>query len=129
MRGPDELDVAAAADLGKVGVLGEKTIAGVNRLHIADFGGADHAVDFEIAIGALGGTQAIGFVRQIEIPFAAVGFAEDGHGFDAELAAGTNNTECDFAAIRDEDSFKHLAYGKSDGGQGSWRPRAIKAAY
>ena len=44
-RGADEVDVATAADFVEVGVLGEKAVAGMDRLHVADFGGADHAVD------------------------------------------------------------------------------------
>ena len=44
-RGADEVDVAAAADFVEMGVFRQKTVAGMDRLHVADFGGADHAID------------------------------------------------------------------------------------
>ena len=50
VRGADELDLATAADLGEVGVLGQKAVARVDRLHVADLGGADHAVDLQVAV-------------------------------------------------------------------------------
>src|SRR5207302_2950139 len=48
----DEFDVAARADFREVRVLREKTIAGMNRIHIADFRRADDAVYFQIAARA-----------------------------------------------------------------------------
>ena len=53
-RRPDELDIAALADFGEVRVLGEKSVAGMNRIDVADFGRAHDAIDFQIAF-RLGG--------------------------------------------------------------------------
>ena len=36
----------------------------MNRLHVADLGGADDPVDFQVAVGGLGRTDAIGLVGQ-----------------------------------------------------------------
>ena len=83
----------------KCGVLGQKTVARMNRLHVADLGGADDAVDLQIAVGGLGRADAIGLVGQFEVGGAAVGLAEDGHGFDAQLAAGANDPQGDLTAI------------------------------
>ena len=42
MRRADELEVAAPADLGKLGILAQEAIAGVNGLHVGDLGGRDN---------------------------------------------------------------------------------------
>ncbi len=62
MRRADELDLATAADLGKMGVFREKPVARVNRLGIADLGGADHPIDLQIAVRGPRGADAIGLV-------------------------------------------------------------------
>ena len=64
VRRPDELDLATAANLGEMGVLGQKAVARMNRLHVADFGGADDPVDLQVAVGGLGRTDAIRLVGQ-----------------------------------------------------------------
>ena len=107
VRGADELDLATAADLGKMGVFGQKTVARMNRLHVADLGGADDPVDLQVAVGGLGRADAIGFVGQFQVGGAAVGLAEDGHGLDAQLAAGAEDAQGDFAAVGNQDSLEH----------------------
>ena len=44
----------------------------------------------------------------------AVDIGEDGHRFDAHLAAGANDADGNFAAIGDEHSFEHGLCLKSD---------------
>ena len=51
-RRTDELDFAALADLGEMRVLGQKSVARMDRIDIADFGRAHDAIDFQIAIRA-----------------------------------------------------------------------------
>ena len=108
-RGTDEVDLATAADFVEVRVLGQKAVAGMNRLHVADFGGADHAIDLAVAVGALGRPDAIGLVGQLEIGGASIGFAEDGHGFHTQLAASADDAQRNLTAIGDQDSFVHPA--------------------
>jgi hypothetical protein len=76
-------------------------------LDIADFGGADYVGDSQIAVGRLGGADAVRLVGEIEIVAAAIRFAEDGHRFDAQLAASADNPQRDFPAISDKDSLIH----------------------
>ena len=105
--GADEVDLAAAADLVEVGVLGQEAVAGMNRLHVADFGRADHAGDLEIAVGGLRRADAIRLVRQLEIACAAVAFAEDGDRLDAQLAARPDDPQRNFTAVGYENSLIH----------------------
>ncbi len=95
----NELDLAATAHVGEMGVLGEKSVAGMDGLGVSDFGGADDAIDFEVAFGSAGRPDAIGFVGEIEIGGAAIGFTVDGDGFDAQFAAGANDAQRNFAAV------------------------------
>ena len=103
----DEGDVAIAANFGKMGVLGEKPVARMDRLHVADFGRADDAIDFQIAFAGLGRTDAIGLIGHFQVGGAAVRLAEDGHGFDAQLAAGAKDPQGDLAPIGNENAFEH----------------------
>ena len=44
----DETDVATFADLGEMRVLGKKTVARMNRIHVGDFRCADDAVNAQV---------------------------------------------------------------------------------
>ena len=57
-RGADELQAAGFANFGEVGVFGQEAIAGMNRVGVADFGGADDAGNVQIAARALGRADA-----------------------------------------------------------------------
>jgi hypothetical protein len=115
----DELDVARAADLGEVGVLREEAVAGVDGLDVADLGGADEAGDVQVAFRGGGGADADGFVRQAQVGRVAVRFAEDSHDFDAQVAAGPDDAQGDFAAVGNKDPLEHShqpsAVGVTDG--------------
>ena len=102
VRGTDEFDVATAADVGEMGILRQEAVAGMDRLHVADLRGADHAVDLQVALRRLGQADAIGLVRQRQVGRAAVGLAENGHGLDAQLAAGTKNPQGDLTPVGNE---------------------------
>ena len=109
VRGTDELDVATAADVGEMGVLRQEAVAGMDRLHVADLRGADHAVDLQVAVRRLGQADAIGLVGQRQVVRAAVGLAENGHGLDAQLAAGTKDPQGDLTPVGNEDALEHHA--------------------
>ena len=48
----------------KCGVLGQKAVARMDRLHVADLGGADHPIHLQIAVGRLRRADAEGLVGQ-----------------------------------------------------------------
>ncbi len=106
-RRPDELDVAARADLREVRVFAQEAVAGMNRIRIADLRGADDAVDLQIALVARAGADADGLVGELHVERIHVGLGINGEGLDALLLAGADDAQGDFAAVRDEDFLEH----------------------
>ncbi len=95
------------AYFGEVGVLGKETVAGMNGFGVGDFGGADHRWNVQIAARALGRADADGFVRKTRVEAVAVGFGIHGDGADAQILAGADDAQGDFAAVGDQNFFKH----------------------
>ena len=60
VRRADELEAARAADLGKIGVLAQEAVAGMNRLGVGHLGGGDDPRPVQIAVGAGGLADADG---------------------------------------------------------------------
>lgn len=106
-RGADKGDVAIAADLGEMGVLGQKAVARMYRFRIADLGRADDLRNPEIAVRGLGRTDAVGLVGHLQIGGAAVGLAEDGHRLDAHFPAGAKYPQGNLASIGNEYAIEH----------------------
>ena len=107
--GPDEADVARLADLGEVGVLGQEAVAGVDRVGAGDLGGADDRRDVQVAVGAPRRADADVLVGEAHVQRVLVGLGVDGHGLDAELAAGADDAQRDLAAVGDQDLLEHQA--------------------
>ena len=105
--GADEADVTGLADFGEVSAFGEKTVAGVDGVDIADFGGGDDAIDFEITLGAGSWADADGFVGGLDVKGVVIGFGVDGESADAEVFAGADDAEGDFAAIGYKNFVEH----------------------
>ena len=108
-RGADEADVARPADLGEMGIFRKESVAGVDRLHIADLGCADHPVDSQIAIGSAGGAHADRLIGQFQIGGIAVGLRENSDRLDAHFPAGPDDPQRDFAAVGNQNAFEHKA--------------------
>src|SRR5262245_43305832 len=66
-RRPDELDVAAFADLHEMRILGEKPIAGMNRINITDLGRAHDSINFQITLKAGRRTDADRFISELDV--------------------------------------------------------------
>ena len=107
VRRTDELDIAASADFGEVRVFGQEPIPRVNRLHVADFRGADDPVDHQVALGRTVSPDAVGFVGEFQVAGVAVGLAVDRHRLDSQLVAGADDPKGDLAAIGDQDALEH----------------------
>ena len=79
----------------------------MDRLHVADLGGTDHAVDPQVAVGRAGRPHADRLVGQFKVRGPAVGLAENGDRLHAQLTAGADHTQGDFAPIGYQNPFEH----------------------
>ncbi len=71
-RGSDKGDVRGLADLGKIGVLGEKTVARMDRVDVGDFRRADHLRNIQIALAAARRPDANGLIGKAHMQGIAV---------------------------------------------------------
>ena len=115
--GPDELDAHGFTRLGKVGVLGQEAIAGMNRLRAGDDRGADNVDDVRVTLAAGGRADTDRFVRVAHVERLLVGLAEHGDGGDPHLPAGADHAHRDLSAVGDQDLLEHKGSGAR--GQGS----------
>ena len=98
----DEGQAGGFADFGEVGVFGKETVAGMNGVGVGDFGGADDGRNVEVAARAFRRADADGFVGEAGVEAVAVGFGIYGDRADAEILAGANDAQGDFAAVGDQ---------------------------
>ncbi len=105
--GSDELDVTGFADFGEVGVFGKQAVAGVNGVHVGDFGGANHGGYVEITLRQLRRADADGFVGKAHVERIPVGLAVDRDRANAELLARADDAQGNLAAIRYQNFLEH----------------------
>ena len=98
---------AGLAHLGEVRILRQQAIAGMNGVHVGDFGRADDRGNIQIALGQLRRPNADGFIGKADVQRIAVGLAVDGDGADAQFFTGTDHPQGNLSAIRDQDFLKH----------------------
>src|SRR5262245_24943417 len=106
-RRADEGDVAFAADLGEVGILGEKSVPRMYRVDVGDFGRRDDLRDVQVALRRGRGADANHFVREAHVQGVAVGLGIHGDCFDTEFTTGPNDPAGDFTTIGDKNFFEH----------------------
>ncbi len=106
-RGSDELDVAGLADLGEVGVLRKQAVAGMDGVHVGDFGRADHGGNVQIALRQLRRANANRLIGKAHMQRIPVRLAVDCDRADAEFLACANDAQSDLAAIRYQNLLEH----------------------
>ena len=121
-RRPDELDVAALADLGEVLVLAEEAVSGMDGLDVRDLGSRDQRRDVEVALGARRLADADRLVSESQMQRIAVRLGVDRNGLDAEVLARAQNAQRDLATIGDEDAREHGGLSESRRGVDRTRP-------
>jgi len=105
--GADELDLAVAAHLGETRVLGQEAVTGMDRLDVRDFGGREDGGGVQVGLGGGLSADADGIVREPQVGGITIGAGVDRDGFDAHVAAGSNDTKGDFASVGYENSREH----------------------
>ena len=87
----DELEIAAPADLGELGILAQEPVAGVNRLHVGNLGGGDQPGDVQVAVDAGCLANADCPIGQFQVGRTAIGLRIDRNHLDPQLLAGPNH--------------------------------------
>ena len=100
----DESYAAFLAHLGKMYVLGEESVARMNRLNVGNLGGAYDPRDVQIALGTFGRANTDGFIGQLQVWRIGVGLGLDYHRFDAKLMTGANDPQRYLTTISYQDS-------------------------
>ena len=106
-RGADEGDGAGAAHLGERGVLGQESVAGMDRLAVGDGRGGDDGRDVQVAEAGRVRADADGLVGSLDGQGGGVGLGVGDDRADAELAAGADDPQRDLAPVRDENLVEH----------------------
>ena len=106
-RRSDEGQTARADDFGKVGIFRQKAVAGVDRVGAGEQGRRHHGGGVEVGTGRIGGADAHRLVGELDVQALAIGLGVDGHGLNAELAAGGDDPHRDLSTIGDQDLRKH----------------------
>ena len=85
------------------GVLGEKAVAGVDRLGAGAGGGVEDPLLVEVTPGGGTGPDQVSLVGRRNVQRGPVDLGVDGHGADPELAQRPKDADGNLAAVRYED--------------------------
>ncbi len=73
-RRPDEGDTGRLASLGKGGILGKKTVAGMNRRRTGGLRDIEDLVDHQIGVRCSAFTEAMGFISLLDVQAGGIRF-------------------------------------------------------
>ena len=118
-----ELDVRNPADLGEIRILAQQAIAGMDRIHIRNLRRRNHRRHIEIAVARPRRTNADRLIRKPHMQRIAIRLAIDSNRLDAQLFAGTNDAQRNFAAIGNENFTQHGQFKRSESQRGVGRTR------
>src|SRR5262245_14162552 len=104
----DELAVAAFADFHEMRILGEKSVARMNRVNVADLGGTHNPIDSQITLKTGRRTDADRFVGQLDMKRINVRFRIDRQRANAEFFAGADHPQRDLSAVSNQYFFEHV---------------------
>ena len=105
----DEGDAVVGADLGEERILGEKAVAGMDRVGAGLQRGADDVRDVQVALAGMGRADVHRLVGEAHGGRFGIGGRVDRHGLDPQLAAGARDPERDLAPVGDQDLLEHSA--------------------
>ena len=104
---PDEGDTHVGDGLGKVGILGEKSVARVHGVGPALANHVQYGVSIEVALRSSFAAQGIGLVGQAHMQGVAVELGIDRNCGDAHFASRANDTDGDLTPIGNQDFLGH----------------------
>ena len=103
----NKLNSAGFANLGKVRILCQQSIAGMHRVHVRNLRRADHRRNVQVTQRQLWRPNADGFIRKAHGQGVPVGLAVNRNRANAELLACANYAQRNFSAIRNENFLEH----------------------
>ncbi len=105
--GTDEVQIVIGQDFGEAGVFRQEAVAGMHRIGAGDLAGREQRGHVEIAVLGRRRPDADALVGEPHMHRVGVGGRMHRDGGDAELLAGAQHPQCDFAAIGYEDFIEH----------------------
>ena len=90
----------------KTRIFRQEAITGMDSIGVSDFTSCDDCRDIQIAIRRAIRANADRFVCEFDMHGVSVSFGMDGDSGNAHFFAGAMNTQCNLAAIGDEDFFE-----------------------
>ena len=103
--GPNENKAAVFHLFGKIGVLGQKSVARVDAVGIGDFRNADDGRNVQVALGRGRGTYANRLVRQAHVLEFPVSLGVNGPSLSAQFPTGPQYSQGNFASVGDQNSL------------------------
>jgi hypothetical protein len=79
----------------------------MNGVHVCNLSGTDDSIGAQIAVRTTGSSDANRFVSKLDVKGLNIGLRINSEGFDAHLAAGSDDAKRDFTAIGDENLLNH----------------------
>ena len=115
--GADKGEAGAFHAFGKIRIFGEETVTRVNGVGVGDFRRTDDRRDVQVGLGGRGRADADRFVGQPYVHQIPVSLGINRHGANAQLLAGTQDAQGDFAAVGNDNLFQHEMPPLNDGEQ------------
>src|ERR1051325_6242249 len=107
---PDELDSGDVAGVGECRFLGEKTVSGVDRLGADVACELDDLLELQVRVFRRGAPDVVRLIRIADVDRGPVRVRVHGGSPDAELAAGTHDSDRDLAAVGDENLVEEFFF-------------------
>ncbi len=121
--GPMKTRPAAGTGLGKVFVLAQKAVAGVDGLRARGLGRVDDALPAQVAVLGRAAANVHGLVADGHVLGLGVGIGIHGDGLHAQALGSRGHSAGDLAAIGDRYLFEHCALLRRD------RLRTLRVPY
>jgi len=124
----DESEPGSEASVGELGVLGEESVARMDRLGSARARRLEECGDVEIAVARRGRAQTPRLISLTHVSGVRVGIRIDRDGADVHAPCGAEDAAGDLAAVGDQETLDHARAGATCGTRQSAAARAGRCA-
>ena len=106
--GADEDNPVCRQDFGEAGVLRQEAVTRMNGFGAGNLAGGEELGDVEVGIARGRGADAHALVGQPYVHGVGIGGGMNRHGGDAKFLAGAQHSQCNLAAVGDEDLSEQM---------------------